>query len=96
MVVTRGDPPANVNVGDGGAVLEGDVINGALGASGEVCYVDTQTSDIEGTVVSFDSAEPTTIDINWEYVNQVDEYYAGSGYEYVIITTDDEQFKIQG
>lgn len=97
MVVTRGDPPAPVNVPSGGDIFSGDTINGATDASATVAYVDTQTNAVDANVVSFSGAEPTVLDeVNWDEVTQVDEYYDGGTYDYSISTADDDIFTIVG
>lgn len=90
IVVTRGDPPANVNVGSGGQILDGDLLNGAADASADIVVWDPVGNQVDGEVLSFEGAEPTTIEVNWDEVTQVDEYYEGGPYRYDILTTDPE------
>jgi len=75
-----------VNLGEGDALQDGDLLNGAADASADVARVDTGTNEIEAVVVSFESAEPTTIEVNWDEVIQVDEYYDPPAYQYDITT----------
>lgn len=97
MVVTRGDPPAPVNVPSGGDIFSGDTINGAADASATVAYVDDQTNEVDANVVGFSGAEPTVLDeVNWDEVTQVDEYYNGGTYQYDISTNLDENIVIVG
>lgn len=97
MVVTRDSAP--VNVGSGGEILDGDIINAASGASGDVVIWDTQANEATATVVTFEGAVPVTVEVNWDEVVQVDEYYNGTATQFdidLLLDEGDTQIGIVG
>lgn len=93
LQVERGGQPPPVDVYDQGPIDAGDAI---IPAAGVYAMVEN-TDENNAMIVSMDD-DPATVEVDWTYVLQVDEYYntATGRYDRWITTTDEVVFIIRG
>lgn len=93
MEVEQGGQPPPVPVGNRGAIASGDVILAAADASATV----QNTANNDAAIITLSGDDPPSIEVNWEEVSQVDEYYnpTTSGYDYWITTADNDLIQIR-
>lgn len=95
MDVVRAGQSSAVPVGNLGPIYPNDAI---IAAADCVAATLQNTDNSDATIFTMSGDDPPTIEVNWDEVTQVDEYYneGTGGYDYWITTTDEIQVIVRG
>lgn len=100
FIVLNDNPPNGVaterEVASTERIYDGDVILAEASASASVVANNTDNPPVVVTLVSFANAGPASVEVNWDEVTSVDEYYSEDGYLYQITNSAAEDTFILG
>lgn len=86
LVENPNDTPPDRLVASGGLIKPDDEIICEADASARVAALNASSEEVD--IVSFANANPASVEVNWDEVLQVDEYYNGDGYTYDVNLED--------
>lgn len=86
LVENPNDTPPDRLVASGGQIKPDDAIICEADASARVAALNASSEEVD--IASFANDNPASVEVNWDEVVQVDEYYNGDGYTYDISLDD--------